>query len=141
MERGWPELWYGRRLLRFCQIHFTISPTVNPTATACSGKTMYLKANLAGGRAPITYSWTGPNGFTSAVKDPIIPNASEAHSGLYTLSVVDGYGCDPVIGTVNATILPSPNPTISSINGAGIVCPSALEKYWTTPTANITNSW
>ena len=44
-------------------IPFVITPSVNPTATACSGKTMYLKANITGGRAPITYSWTGPNGF------------------------------------------------------------------------------
>jgi len=122
-------------------IPFTIAPTVNPTATACSGKTMYLKANITGGKAPITYSWTGPNGFTSALKDPVIPNASVVHSGLYTLTVVDGYGCIPVIGTTNATILPSPAPLISSISGSGIVCPSSLEKYWTPPQSNVTSSW
>ena len=122
-------------------IPFTIAPTVNPTATACSGKTMYLKANITGGRAPVTYSWTGPNGFTSALKDPIIPNVTVAHSGMYTLTVVDGYGCDPVVGTTNAIILPSPIPQISSISGSGNVCPSSQEKYWTTPQSNITNAW
>ena len=122
-------------------IPFTIAPTVNPTAIACSGKTMYLKANLTGGRTPITYSWTGPNGFTSTLKDPIIPNVSVTHSGIYTLSVVDGYGCTPVTGSTNATILPSPNPLISSIGGSGNVCPSSQEKYWTPSQSNVTNSW
>ncbi len=122
-------------------IPFTISPSVNPSATACSGKTMYLKANITGGRSPITYSWTGPNGFTSNQKDPVIPNVTVGHSGLYTLSVIDGYGCDPVIGSVNATVLPSPTPQISSISGNTTVCPGSLEKYWTAVQSNVTNSW
>jgi len=122
-------------------IPFKITPAVNPSATICSGKTMYLKANITGGRTPVTYAWTGPNGFTSALKDPFIPNVTVAHSGMYTLSVVDGYGCDPVIASASATILPSPAPLISSISGSGIVCPSSREKYWTTTQNNITNSW
>ena len=122
-------------------IPFSIAPIVNPSASMCSGNTMYLKANITGGRAPITYSWTGPNGFTSALKDPVIPNVSVAHSGLYTLSVTDGYGCDPVISTTNAVINPTPIPSISSLNGLGTVCPAFLGKYWTTPQANVVNSW
>ncbi len=122
-------------------IPFVIAPTVNPTATACSGKTMYLKSNIVGGRAPITYTWTSSNGFTSTIKDPIIPNASVLNSGSYTLSVVDGYGCDPVVGTTIATILPTPNPLITSISGSGTVCPLAQEKYWTTQQANVSSSW
>lgn len=122
-------------------IPFTMTPAVNPSASICSGETMYLMANITGGKTPLTYSWTGPNGFTSALKDPFIPNVTVAHSGLYTLSVVDGYGCDPVIGTISAIVIPSPDPIISSINVSGIVCPSSQEKYWTTPHNNITNSW
>jgi len=122
-------------------IPFTIAPTVNPTAIACSGKTIYLKANITGGKEPVTYNWTGPNGFTSSLKDPVIPNVSVTNSGLYTLTVVDGYGCDPVIATTTATILPSPVPLITSISGSGNVCPSSLEKYWTPPQSNVTNSW
>ena len=122
-------------------IPFSIAPIVNPSANMCSGNTMYLKANITGGRAPITYSWSGPNGFTSVLKDPVIPNVSVAYSGLYTLSVTDGYGCDPVISTTNAIINPTPVPTISSLNGLGTVCPAFLGKYWTMPQVNVVNSW
>ncbi len=122
-------------------IPFTIAPTVNPTATACSGKTMYLKANITGGRSPVTYSWSGPNGFVSALKDPVIPNVTVAHSGVYTLSVVDGYGCDPVTGSATAVVLQSPTPQISSIGGLDTVCPGTQEKYWTSSLVDISNGW
>ena len=122
-------------------ISFTLTPTANLSATICSGNTMYLKANINGGKAPITYSWNGPIGFTSALKDPIIPNVTVAHSGLYKLSVVDGYGCDPEIASTTATIFPSPIPLISSISGLGIVCPSSQQKFWTTAQNDVTNNW
>ncbi len=122
-------------------IPFTIAPFVNPSSTICSGKTMYLKANPTGGKPPMSYSWTGPNGFTSNLKDPVIPDVTVAYSGTYTLSVTDGYGCDPDVKTTNATILPSPNPLISSLSGPGGICPYSQVKYWNSPQSNITNSW
>ncbi len=121
-------------------IPFTITPIVNPSATICSGNTIYLKAGLAGGRNPITYSWSGPNGFTSTTKDPAIPFAVLANSGVYTLSVVDGYGCDPVIGTTAATVVPTPTPAISTV-GSGTNCPGSQVRYWNNPQPNVTNSW
>jgi large repetitive protein len=36
---------------------------------------------------PPTYSWTGPNGFTSTLLYPTIPFAGLANSGLYTLTI------------------------------------------------------
>lgn len=122
-------------------IPFSISPGISPSATICSGKTMYLKTNIVGGRAPVTYSWSGPNGFSSSQKDPVIPKVTEAYSGTYILSVRDGYGCDPVMDSVTAKILPSPQPLISSINGTATVCPMEKTSYWTTQQNNVTNNW
>ena len=34
-----------------------------------------------------TYSWTGPNGFTSLLTNPTISNATPAHAGIYMLTV------------------------------------------------------
>ncbi|MBK9508141.1 MAG: immunoglobulin domain-containing protein [Cytophagaceae bacterium] len=36
---------------------------------------------------PVTYQWTGPNGFTSTSSNPSIPNAQALNSGTYTLTV------------------------------------------------------
>lgn len=52
-----------------------------------------------------TYSWTGPNGFTSNVQNPpVIMNADSAtYSGIYTLQVT-AQGCVSLPQTVNAVI-------------------------------------
>ncbi|MCE1197693.1 MAG: hypothetical protein LWW85_01885 [Marinilabiliales bacterium] len=120
---------------------FTIAPTVNPSTSICEGKTMYLNANIVGGKAPITYSWTGPNGFISNQKNVVIPNVTQTYSGHYDLSVVDGYGCDPMKGALDVTILSSPKPFITSVAGASNVCPNSTQKYWTPSQADVTNQW
>ncbi|MDR6846810.1 PA14 domain-containing protein, partial [Flavobacterium granuli] len=39
------------------------------------------------------YSWTGPNGYTSTDKNPVISNVTAANMGTYTLTVIDINGC------------------------------------------------
>jgi len=43
-----------------------------------------------------SYSWTGPNGFSSGLQNPVIPNATLAMNGTYTLTVTSDYGCADV---------------------------------------------
>ncbi|MDI9256668.1 GEVED domain-containing protein [Flavobacterium sedimenticola] len=53
-----------------------------------------------------SYAWTGP-GFTSAVQNPSIANATPANSGAYTLQITNPNGCKSS-ATVNATVYPTP---------------------------------
>jgi len=96
-------------------IPYTIAPTVNgaSTVTVCQGQIINLATNKTGGRAPITYKWTGPNSFTSTLQNPILPGVSAAAAGIYQVIVTDGYGCTPVTGTVSVTVIPLPVATIS----------------------------
>ncbi|MFV8326133.1 PKD-like domain-containing protein [Flavobacterium sp. ZS1P14] len=82
-----------------------------PTATAgsntplCSGATLNLTAS--GGTS---YSWIGPNGFTSTAQNPSINNVTTAASGTYTVTVTDLNGCintATVLVTVNPLLVPS----------------------------------
>lgn len=57
------------------------------------GSTIQLSAS--GGTS---YSWTGPNNFTSNQQNPTIPNAQLINSGIYSVNVSDG-GCSASIGT------------------------------------------
>ena len=41
----------------------------------------------------VAYSWSGPNGFTSSVQSPSIPNASSGMAGDYIITVTTGPGC------------------------------------------------
>jgi hypothetical protein len=65
------------------------APTfVLPTATASNngpvnaGSTINLTSTGNG-----TYSWTGPNGFTSTLQNPSISNTTSANAGTYTVTV------------------------------------------------------
>ena len=53
--------------------------------TPCLGSTLNLNANVAGA---ISFSWTGPNGFTSSVQSPSIPNINAASAGTYSVTVI-----------------------------------------------------
>ncbi len=84
-------------------------PTIsvgNPTT--CVNTTINLTSN--GG---VTYSWSGPGGFTSTAQNPNIPAAQLTMSGTYVVTVTDVNGC---VNTANAnvSVLPLPNPNITS---------------------------
>ncbi|MEL6866877.1 MAG: SprB repeat-containing protein, partial [Bacteroidota bacterium] len=62
---------------------------LNSNNPICENDNIYLSAS--GGT---TYQWTGPNGFSSMDKNPIIPNANPSMSGTYTVLVSDLNGCE-----------------------------------------------
>ena len=82
----------------------TIAVAPQPTGTsnnpACLGATLELSAT---GSSSYTYSWTGPNGFTSSLQNPSIPDITAANNGVYYLTV-SGYcsGHDSVVVTAHA---------------------------------------
>ncbi|MGH1517471.1 T9SS type B sorting domain-containing protein [Chryseobacterium sp. JK1] len=90
---------------KFYDCYAGISVTSN--SPVCVSSTIQLNAN--GGT---TYLWTGPNGFTSTLQNPTIPNAMVAHSGTYTCQVSGSGACDgnfTVNVVVGDTIAPVPN--------------------------------
>jgi gliding motility-associated-like protein len=134
----------------------TTSVIINPTPTTpvaggntpiCAGETINLTASNIPGA---TYSWIGPNGFTSAVQNPVISNAQVAASGPYTVKATVN-GCISAGGTVNITVNSVPAaPTLSSnspvcaTNGLNLMATSiAGASYsWTGPnnfTSNLQN--
>jgi hypothetical protein len=99
--------------------------TVNlPTAVAntpCIGGDL----NLIGGPSGMaSYSWTGPNGFTSSVQNPTITGVTAAAAGTYTLTVTYPGGgsasatVDVIINPLPAPVITGPNPVCESINNS-----------------------
>jgi len=79
-----------------------LSDYSNVTATAqanpnpvCIGGNINLFSS--GGTS---YSWTGPNGFTSTLQNPVINNASFANAGVYKVVVSTGQECKDSATTV-----------------------------------------
>jgi len=111
-----------------CSATATVNVMVNPkpmvTATTvvavnCSGVPLTLQATTDGTNP--TYSWTGPNSFTSTAASPVVSaNATAAMSGTYTVTVTDNNGC---FGTASVAVTVNPAPTTTISGGPTIaVC-------------------
>lgn len=69
----------------------------------CVGETIQLTVTTQAGA---TYSWTGPNGYTSNVQNPSIPNCTYEMGGTYTcVTSVDG---QTATGSTDVIVFPEP---------------------------------
>ncbi len=77
----------------------------------CVNSPINLKAS--GGT---TYSWTGPNGFSSTQQNPTIPNATILNSGIYSCNISGTGGCDGTF-TIEVKVedKTAPVPTVANL--------------------------
>ncbi len=96
-------------------VNDTETIVINPAPTAiagvitnpiCQGETLFLNGSPTTGIS----TWVGPNGFTSNLEDPSIPNAQPAATGSY-LYIVNLNNC---IDTANVNVIVKPNPIINA---------------------------
>lgn len=101
------------------QVLITYTQSIGVTnTTLCAAQNLNLSANSFAGAA---YFWTGPNAYSyssTALPDPVIPNANTLMSGPYNLSVTSVPGCTS-IAVSNVTVHPLPTPTVTS---NGTIC-------------------
>ncbi|MBL7718730.1 MAG: T9SS type A sorting domain-containing protein [Flavipsychrobacter sp.] len=69
----------------------TVFATAN--SPVCSGQDLNLTGTVAGGTAPYSMSWYGPNNYSSSMAISTISNVQVAAAGTYTFSVTDNNGC------------------------------------------------
>jgi hypothetical protein len=114
------------------QTPFTFASNGGPY---CSGSTISLASSFVSGA---TYSWTGPNGFTSNVQNPTRPNATTADTGTYAVTVTVN-GCSSSTAYTSVTVNPSPTgPTITP-NGSTTLCTGGSVVL--TSSASFGNQW
>lgn len=90
-------------------------PVVSPSILVCAGSNVQLTTAAVPGA---TYSWTGPNNFTSSQQSPLIANASSGATGNYELTVTVN-GCPSPVAVVPVTVSPLPN---AGPDGNAVVC-------------------
>jgi len=85
---------------------------VSSTGPYCAGQAIQLNASLS---TAAFYSWFGPNGFTSAIQNPIIPAnlVNAASSGEYFLHY-ENAGCEDTI-SVSVVVYDSVVPTFNQV--------------------------
>jgi gliding motility-associated-like protein len=95
-----------------------VGVTTLTTGPYCIGDIGDLVANPSGGAA--TYSWSGPNGFTSALQNPSLGNVTMAMAGNYTVTATFAGGCTAtstvmvVVNSLPVPVITPANPTICS---------------------------
>jgi len=88
------------------------TPVASSNSPVCQNYTLSLTTPAIAGA---TYTWIGPNGFTSNAQNPLVNNATPAAAGLYSLLVTVN-GCTSDIGSTNVTILSTPAAPVASSN-------------------------
>jgi gliding motility-associated-like protein len=90
----------------------TVDVLVNPIPVATAGTTtpsVCLGADIAltGNATSGTYSWSGPNGFSSTDQNPVVSPSTLNNSGTYTLTITAD-GCVSLPSNVSVTVNPLP---------------------------------
>jgi gliding motility-associated-like protein len=95
-----------------------INPEISTSNLVCSGDSINLFATTS---SNATYSWFGPNGFTSNNQNPIIENAATLNSGTYSLTVSSGI-CQSAVVSINVQVNVIPNfEIIANCDGAKFI--------------------
>lgn len=97
------------------------TPIASNDGPKCEGATLNLSTSTVSGAS---YSWIGPNGFTSSQQNPSITNISTAASGTYEVTVTVN-GCRSIAGTTVVTV--NPLPTVAITNPAAVCSPSVVD--------------
>jgi hypothetical protein len=100
----------------------------------CVGSSIQLSATFLSGA---TYSWTGPNGFTSTIHNPVIPNASFANAGNYQV-LISSVGCPSISRSTTVFV----NPPVTSVSGNNSpVCQGGVVYLTGNFIPNVTYTW
>lgn len=124
----------------------TVTVLPNPTATItantplCNGQTLNLNGNTTIGN---TFSWLGPNSFTSNLQNPSISNISLSGNGTYTF-ITSASGCSvattySVIVNLTPTVVIVPSNTIICAGNSVTLTANGASTYtWNTGSNNTT---
>lgn len=112
---------------------FALPANVTATAGAlnCNTSTTTLMGNST--TSGVTYSWTGPGGYTSNLQNPTVTVA-----GTYTLTVTGLNGCKK---TATVTVVSNPPPTATATGGTINCNNPSVQIFGNSSVQAVTYSW
>ncbi len=116
----------------------SFSASINGSRQFCIGGTTNVVAYNPNTSIPVTYSWSGPNSFTSSGSDLGITNFAVSNVGTYTLSAVFSGACSSTYTTtVSLSILT--NPYVSIYLSGKKLCPGASTTLQTSSSTTVSS--
>lgn len=98
-------------------------PVIASNSPICEGQTLSLSASPLPG---MTYSWSGPNGFSSNLASVTISDVSAADAGLYSVVAISS-GCSGPAATVNVQVIAAPTITVTPASDA--ICNGEMASF------------
>jgi hypothetical protein len=90
-----------QRSVTITQPAAVVTPSPSSNSPVCPGGTIALTSSAVTGA---TYSWTGPNSFTSSLQNPSLTDAIPQNGGTYSLQISLN-GCTGAAKTVSVTVI------------------------------------
>jgi gliding motility-associated-like protein len=94
-----------------------VAPPVTNNGPLCVGQTLQL--TVSNPTPGATYSWTGPNGFSSSLMNPTVNNVTSADAGVYSLTITVGSTTSLPVTT---TVVINPNPIVTVVSSNSTIC-------------------
>lgn len=115
-----------------------LAPVVNASSNSplCEGDTILLSAGADS--TGVTYSWSGPLSFTSSAQNPLITNATVAHTGAYIVTAAKN-NCTSQSDTVQVNVFSIPSSPAAGSNSP--VCAGDTLALTTTGLSGATYYW
>ncbi len=115
-----------------------VKPVANNNSPVCNNDTLRFTASTT--TSGVSYRWSGPAAFATAVQNPSIPNPVPANGGDYIVTAYI-YGCEAK-DTTTATVYAGNGPTGTTATANGPVCADdTLKLYGTANGSSNTYSW
>ena len=111
----------------------SLNATLGSNSPVCTNGTLNLTCNDG-----TSWSWTGPNGFTSNSQNPTINNVTSLASGTYTVAITDNNGCTDTKSidvVINSFVIPTfntPSPVCigSTLNPLPTTSNNGIQGEW-----------
>ena len=142
MANIWSEVFYNiGRITMYISCCTPPTLVASNTGPICSGNPLSLSATptpAVPSSGTYTYSWVGPNGFTSSQQNPVITSPTVASSGTYTCTITSA--CGNVQATTQVIINPATTASITN-NSTGTIIDCNNPTIDLTANGGVSYSW
>lgn len=115
---------------------YPAAPILSSNSPICSGENLKLSSST--NSSSPSYTWSGPNGFSSTLANPEIINVTNLESGSYSLTITQN-GCVSNSSTINVTV--NQTPSAPSITSNASICTGDTLAFFTPTISGANYSW